>query len=127
MKRRCNRCGRWLGLENYYKNRNTHTYCKECSRLCCREYYNKNKKELCLKKARYVKRYREKYRLVYQAHCIIKRLLEKKEIAQKPCEICNSTPTNAHHDDYKYPYKIRWLCSIHHKEWHLNNTSLNRR
>lgn len=37
-------------------------------------------------------------------------------IKPKPCEICGDTPTESHHDDYRKPYKIRWLCKKHHAE-----------
>lgn len=42
-----------------------------------------------------------------------------------PCEICGNTEVEAHHDDYSKPYDIRWLCFIHHREFHtLKNKSL---
>lgn len=45
------------------------------------------------------------------------------------CEVCGKFPmkkngvrnVHAHHDDYNKPLEIRWLCSKHHLEWHLNN------
>lgn len=34
------------------------------------------------------------------------------------CEICGSLKAVAHHDDYDKPLVVRWLCQVHHKQWH---------
>jgi len=39
-----------------------------------------------------------------------------KQIPKKPCEKCGSLEVEAHHDDYKKPYTVRWLCKEHHEE-----------
>ena len=46
-----------------------------------------------------------------------------KSIPKKPCEVCEKQgvinwEAEAHHDDYKKPYSVRWLCKTHHEEWH---------
>lgn len=45
-------------------------------------------------------------------------------IEQSPCEVCGSDFALAHHDDYNKPLKVRWLCRIHHVEWHRNNKAV---
>ena len=35
-----------------------------------------------------------------------------------PCEVCGKAKAEAHHDDYQKPYCIRWLCRVHHLEYH---------
>lgn len=42
-------------------------------------------------------------------------------VSRKPCEICGETKSHAHHDDYTRPLNVRWLCPVHHKEWHQHN------
>jgi hypothetical protein len=46
-------------------------------------------------------------------HAIKKGLLVK-----KPCEVCGAKRVEAHHDDYRKPLSVRWLCSTHHREHH---------
>lgn len=42
-------------------------------------------------------------------------------INKKPCEVCGITEVEAHHDDYYKPLDIRWLCKLHHRDYHYNN------
>jgi len=44
------------------------------------------------------------------------------EIIKQPCEICGEKKAHAHHDDYRKPLKLRWLCRSHHMQFH--NTHL---
>lgn len=44
--------------------------------------------------------------------------LRRGEIKPKPCAVCKGTPTEAHHDDYSKPTKIRWLCKECHEKHH---------
>lgn len=39
-------------------------------------------------------------------------------LVRQPCEICEATEAEAHHDDYSKPYAVRWLCPTHHREHH---------
>lgn len=42
-------------------------------------------------------------------------------LKRMPCEICGEKKSHAHHDDYDKPLDVRWLCSMHHQEWHAEN------
>lgn len=46
--------------------------------------------------------------------------LQKGILKRKPCEVCGSTETEAHHPDYNRPLHVRWLCRPHHRRVHLN-------
>ena len=46
-------------------------------------------------------------------------LIKKGEIKRKPCTVCGAEKADAHHMDYTDPYKIKWLCSTHHRMLHL--------
>lgn len=52
------------------------------------------------------------------AHRILANAVKYGRLVRQPCEICNSTRTHGHHDDYTQPLKVRWLCPAHHREIH---------
>ncbi len=46
-------------------------------------------------------------------------------LKSEPCEKCGVTEhIHAHHDDYNYPLKVRWLCDSCHGKFHgtINDT-----
>lgn len=50
------------------------------------------------------------------------RLAVKRGLIKKaPCEVCKNPLSQAHHDDYLKPFDVRWLCNLHHSQWHLKN------
>jgi len=48
-------------------------------------------------------------------------LVRSGKIKKKPCIICSEIKVHAHHEDYNDPYKILWLCRIHHEDIHRGN------
>lgn len=55
------------------------------------------------------------------AHILVANAIRRGELVSKPCEICGEEKSNGHHDNYAYPLDVRWLCDIHHKQWHKEN------
>jgi hypothetical protein len=61
-------------------------------------------------------------------HIAQKAILQGRLVPQ-PCEICGHEgicadgrrKVQAHHDDYNFPLRVRWLCVKHHHEWHAHN------
>jgi hypothetical protein len=72
---------------------------------------------------RYKAYYRAKYPHRIKANSAVMCALKKGILKKQPCEECGSDAlkSHAHHDDYNKPLDVRWLCSIHHREWHMNN------
>lgn len=45
------------------------------------------------------------------------------------CEDCmkdsiSTAQSVAHHDDYNFPLRVRWLCNKHHRLWHHRNQAV---
>jgi predicted DNA-binding protein YlxM (UPF0122 family) len=63
---------------------------------------------------------------------ICEKAIEDGILIPQPCEVCGFSGelgngrriVHAHHDDYNYPEKVRWLCQKHHYEWHKTNSPI---
>ncbi len=66
------------------------------------------------------KRYLKKNPLVKVAHQAVYHAVKMGYLLKESCEICGSTDTQAHHDDYTKPLDVNWLCRKHHLEHHAN-------
>ncbi len=53
-------------------------------------------------------------------HELANRALARGVFSRKPCEICDATKAQMHHDNYLHPFTVRWLCAKHHGQWHKN-------
>lgn len=54
----------------------------------------------------------------HAARWLLNRAIASGKIKRQPCEICGKSKTDAHHDDYTKPLKVRWLCRTHHAQHH---------
>lgn len=54
-----------------------------------------------------------------KAHVIVGHAIRAGKLKPLPCEICRSTENvDAHHEDYRFPLDVRWLCKKHHMARH---------
>ena len=74
-------------------------------------------------------KWKQKNRLKVLAHKSVYRAVAAGKLIQpSACEGCSiqHQTLNAHHDDYSFPLKVRWLCSNCHIEWHkINGSGIN--
>jgi hypothetical protein len=102
---------------------------KELNRISNKNWREKNQeKEGRRQKGRYQKR--REYFLEYQknyslenpekvlAATMVRDAIKKGFIERKPCETCGNVKSHGHHDDYRKPFEVRWLCSKHHRLHH---------
>lgn len=149
--KRCFKCGESKSYGEFYKHprmKDGHTNkCKECTKQAVCENYRRNidhyreyereramlphridarkryqlteegRKSLQKAKSRWRERNHEKYK----AHCKVSNAIRDGKLQKKRCEECGSTNSHAHHDDYNKPLDVRWLCSMHHRQWHKEN------
>ena len=54
-----------------------------------------------------------------RAHRMVEYHLKKGNLVKQPCEVCGDLVVHAHHDNYNEPLNVRWLCSRHHHDRHL--------
>jgi ribosomal protein S27AE len=72
----------------------------------------------------YSQRYRENNTLKCRARYEVRKALRIGTLKKKPCEICGSLKTEAHHDDYSKPLDVRWLCKDCHADVHARRLSI---
>lgn len=54
----------------------------------------------------------------HRARRAVRTAIEAGRLERQPCEVCGIGPAHAHHDDYRKPLDVRWLCPTHHREHH---------
>ena len=107
---RCRDCKRL-----YYRiQRQTH---KDTFKRKDQTYYLKHREEIIRKRSDNYQR--DKYKI--RARNMVKVALYNGILSHQPCEICGIIDTHAHHDNYNFPLDVRWLCPVHHCEWHMIN------
>jgi hypothetical protein len=55
------------------------------------------------------------------ARSILNHAIRDGKVRRQPCEIsgCVEWP-EAHHDDYDKSLEVKWLCFVHHRQYHEN-------
>jgi hypothetical protein len=98
-----------------------------------KKYYLKNKEKLDKKNkiyrktkkgkeahAKSTKRAYYKFPEKDKARNKLKYEIKHGRILKQPCIICGNIKSHGHHNDYKKPLNVIWLCDKHHKEIHKN-------
>jgi len=75
---------------------------------------------VCFAKTSAKARYRERHRDRHLAHKAVQTAIARGYLSRRPCEVCGSAESHAHHDDYSRKLEVRWLCHSHHMELHYS-------
>lgn len=73
------------------------------------------------KRANEMKRRKEKTpegRMKKLAQKALHGAVKRGTVKRKPCEVCGSRDSQAHHDDYSKRFDVKWLCRRHHMARH---------
>lgn len=62
-----------------------------------------------------------------KARRILNSAVRNGSVTRKPCEVCGSPDTDAHHADYSKPLEVEWLCRPHHSLRHPRRSEKVRR
>ena len=103
--------------------------CKECTKSDAKsvrdkriDYYREyDRKRGSRQTAEDQRRYREANPKKRAAHVAIGNAVRDGKLAKQNCEVCGSSQVHAHHDDYSKPFDVRWLCPVHHFQWHAKH------
>lgn len=132
----CFKCKREQDVEEFYRHPRMADgrlgKCKECTKADVaanrvariehyREYDRRRFHENPRRRAAHaasLRRTRERYPEKVQAWYLVGNAIRDGRLVRQPCEVCGSTKSEAHHDDYSRPLDVRWLCKLHHEEAH---------
>lgn len=131
----CFKCKARKPLSSFYKHwkmADGHLgKCKSCTKKDVSENYKNNRDHYAeYERSRFQNPERKKYaleqqrkrRLVYpgkyRAVNAVSNAIRDGRITRGPCEVCGEEKAQAHHDDYRKPLSVRWLCRKHHLEHH---------
>lgn len=126
----CIKCGGLKPLDDFYKHGGMSdghlNKCKECCKAADKQRRADKPEEIRAYDRERGNRvspeqraeYRKKYPIKIKAHKAVETAVRRGDLLKQPCEVCGSDNSMAHHDDYAKPLEVRWLCQVHHKEWH---------
>jgi len=126
----CRKCKGEFHPSEYQITKYNHM-CQRCNRDHNREYNRINRDKLIARRRKYntsklgrissvrrIKKYRNKYPEKYHATIKVGVALRNGSLVRKSCEGCGGKKVHAHHDDYKKPLDVRWLCQPCHWKFH---------
>lgn len=105
-----------------------HPWCRDCVNFSWRERYKNGYRETHLKKKwmggdknrirEYNLRKKKKWGIKLKAQQTLRNAVRAGKVIMKPCEKCGHKKVHGHHENYKKPLEVIWLCDTHHKEIH---------
>jgi len=127
----CTKCGALKELAEFYERA---AACKVCTRAKVTAHraaniekirqYDIRRAKTPARRARvskYLQRHFAEFPKMRSAQIAVGNAVRDKKLKKEPCERCGAPKAHAHHDDYNKPLTVRWLCPVHHNEWHQKN------
>ena len=98
----------------------------ECSKEWWQN-YNRNyysKPEVKARRAKLMREYRQDpaIRMKHEARWQTSKAIKSGRLKRQSCEVCGEKRTQAHHEDYRKPLEVRWLCVNCHRIEHAKAT-----
>jgi hypothetical protein len=110
MNKPCYRCGQVKDESEFFRNVLTADrlsfHCKACTRIATRVNPNATRRKAAT------------YSPKREAHKAVNAAIKDGRLERKPCALCGSEPTEAHHTDYARRLDVVWLCRSHHRKVH---------
>ena len=131
--KKCRVCGEIKPIDQFYKHPSTSdkrdTRCKCCTNkswcgpsngkyIYRYRPYSSMTVEQRIRKRKSLRAWELKNNHKKRAHWAIKDAISRGKLERKPCEVCGSEHSEAHHRDYSRPLDVAWLCHKHHMEEH---------
>lgn len=130
----CFKCGKSKPIDSFYRHPQMADgrlgKCKSCTKKDVSENYADKREQYAeYERKRFQKPERKKAALeyqrirrarkpgVYRANNAVSNAIRDGRLIRQPCEKCGDK-AQAHHDDYRKPLSVRWLCRKHHLEYH---------
>ena len=136
----CSRCKEKKPGDAFYENpskaNGRHSYCIPCSSIVQSTGRKASRSKVRAREKRYIeknpelrrtvairnaRRNREEKPKAAYARDVVRNEVRRGRLKRMPCEVCGAAYVQGHHDDYNRPRVVRWLCPIHHTEWHQAN------
>lgn len=103
---------------------------KYTTRAAYNAYYTEYRKKNRKKVRKYHREYMRRVRKIkgYLAHTtrkkanarkMLRRYVANGKVIKGACEKCGEKRVHAHHSNYNYPLRVRWLCHLHHNQLHF--------
>jgi ribosome-binding protein aMBF1 (putative translation factor) len=132
----CTSCGEHKNATEFYAHKamkDGHlNKCKDCVKFRVRKHRENNDSVREYDKRRYrenlerraksaarTKEHRLKFPEKYKARTAVGNAIRDKRLTKKPCMVCGSIKSTAHHEDYSKPLEVKWLCHLHHIRLHF--------
>ena len=119
-KRVCTVCKRRLPAKRFWPIQQHYpllrdSQCRDCSIVLRRTSYANGKYHY---PDRRTKRPKWKPSLKMTARSLVQQAIRKGTLVRQSCKDCGKRNTHAHHDDYRKPLAVQWLCPAHHMMRH---------